>query len=319
MKRLLILTLCLIGISGVSAQKKQPQQPANPRVAPARPQPPQKPVPPPRTVTPATQKIFPDTNAADLRNDSLAAYSAPASDFRTHTLHKGNHALVSAGLVLGFTQGGFREVSNSDVGVGLGLTIMGNLMGTDDDDKSPVNVYVGGTFEYLYFGGESGSVEYSDPYPYDAINNKVTTSVNNNVYSLLLNTRVEFLNGPFVPFIEGAAGGRWFDGKQKVVIDRTQRSGSTLPSGITFQPTSESFGDNLETDFTAAYGYGGGIRFGRGPVRLELKLMYMYGTTARYIDNQSIRIDPGTRQISYSTIISHTDMLLPQISISLDL
>jgi hypothetical protein len=40
------------------------------------------------------------------------------------------------------------------------------------------------------------------------------------------------------------------------------------------------------------------------------------GTTATYVDNESIKIDPATNKVSYNTKTSTTDMLIPQISVS---
>ena len=227
-----------------------------------------------------------------------------------------NKGLISFGLLVGLTQNQFQEVSNSDWGIGLGITVMGNIMGTDAKEKSPVNIYIGGSFEYLYFGGKSSSYSYNDPYPYNPIKNNVTTSVNSNIYSLLLVSRVEFFNGPVVPFIEGAVGGRLFDGKEKVSVARTQEPGSILPSGITFTPTTTDFSDNLQSDIVGTIGYGGGVRIGSPKLRVELKLMYMPGSKGKYIDNTSIQFDKGSNKFTYTTTTSSTDLLLPQISVS---
>ena len=59
----------------------------------------------------------------------------------------------------------------------------------------------------------------------------------------------------------------------------------------------------------------GGVRIGRGALKVEIKVMYMKGSTGRYIDKQSIRFDSNSN-FTYSTKTSTTDMLLPQISLT---
>jgi hypothetical protein len=227
----------------------------------------------------------------------------------------GNHVLLGLGLIVGLSSGEFKEASNNNWGIGFDIHCMYNFMGTDDKDKSPVNVYLGGEFQYLYFGGKNHSVTYDDPYPYNAITNEATTSVNSNVYSLMMVSRIEFFTGPIVPFIEGAIGGRLFNGNEKVTVDRTQKPGSTLPSGVTFTPTSNTISNASQGNFVGTYGYGGGLRFTTGVISIEAKLMYMMGTTGKYIDNESIEYNQSTNKYSYQTKSSTTDMLLPQLSI----
>jgi len=225
-----------------------------------------------------------------------------------------NSILFGLGLIVGIPQNAFKEANNIP-GIGLGITCMYNFMGTDKIDKHPVNIYLGGTFEYLYFGGESNHFSFDDPYPYNAIYNTVTTSVNVNVYSLMISSRIEFLNGPIIPFLEVAVGGRLFDGNEKVTYDRTLHNGGSLPSGVSFSPTTTTDNTHLESDFVGAYGYGGGLRVGRGAIKAELKLMNMRGTKGKYIERESIKID-NNNNISYNTKTSTTDMLVPQISIT---
>jgi hypothetical protein len=227
-----------------------------------------------------------------------------------------NFALATIFGVGAVTQGQFSDVSNGDWAYGGGLTVMYNFMGTRSRHKSPVNVYLGGTFEYLYFGGKSDSYKYDDPYPYNAITNNVTTKISSNVYSLVANLRAEFFSGPIVPFVEVAAGGRMFDGTHRVTIDRSQKSGSTLPSGVTFTPTSKDVPTTFETDFTGTYGFGGGLRLGVGMVRVEIKGMMMSGTQGRYVDPKSVTFDSNTGRASYATKTSTTDMFLVQVGIS---
>ncbi len=272
-------------------------------------------IPTPPTQSPVQNDSLKITNNAPLNQEKDTSHPS-STPIKNNT--DGNHILFNLGLIMGIPQNQFREVSNNDLSIGVGLSVMYNFMGTDQKEKSPVNIYLGGTFEYLYFGGESntGSYDYTDYYyPAYNFNNSVTTNVNVNVYSLFLVSRIAFLNGPVIPFIEAAIGGRSFDGNEKITAIQTQ----TLKpgwSGQTYAPKQQDFNKNLESDITGSYGYGGGFLFGNSTIHLEIKVMYYKGTTATYIDNESIKIDPITSKVTYSTKTSTTDMLIPQIGIS---
>jgi hypothetical protein len=259
-----------------------------------------------------------------VQNDSVnKSNSAPVNQQQTSSLNPisktnsdGNHLLLSAGFMIGIPQNQFSDVSNKNLGGGLGISVMYNFMGTDDKEKSPVNIYLGGTFEYLYFGGSTSNFSYDDPSPFNnTFTNKVTSTVNINAYTFLLASRVEFLNGPIIPFVEVATGGRYFDGIQKGSVSHEQKPGTQLPTGTTFTPSSKSFSQGLESDIVGTYGYGGGLRLGTNSFRVELKLMYMKGTNGRYIDKSTIKYD-ANNNLTYETKTSTTDMLLPQISFS---
>lgn len=288
----------------------------------------------------------PKTNAGNLNNKSPKEYQAPSLPKLTpqlpikdsvkiittesdeqgryvkqtnYVINKdsvlGNSILFGLGLIVGIPQNAFREANNKNAGIGFGISCFYNFMGTKDKEKKPINIYLGGTFEYLYFGGESNSFSFDDPYPYNAIYNTVKTSVNVNMYTLLLASRIEFFNGPIVPFIEIAVGGRLLDGNENLTIDRSIHYGGVLPGGVSFTPTSSSENTHLESDFVGTYGYGGGFRIGKGAFKVELKLMNMMGTNGKYIDKESIKID-SNNNITYSTKTSTTDMLIPQISVT---
>ncbi len=272
---------------------------------------------PPATPKPPLQK--PTQRDSSNLYDTEPAYQSQNVNQPAPTIKKdstiSNNILFGVGLIFGVPQNEFRDANGKNLGVGLGISCLYNLMGTSAKEKSLVNVYIGGTFEYLYFGGESNSFNYDDPYPYNAISNSITASVNINMYSLLLSSRVELFNGPIVPFFEAAVGGRLLDGNENVSIDRTLHNGGVLSPGITFTPTSKSNSTRLESDYVGAYGCGGGFRIGRGALKAEIKVMYMKGSTGRYIDKQSIRFDSNSN-FTYSTKTSTTDMLLPQISLT---
>ena len=257
------------------------------------------------------------TNSIKLNDNSTNNTPNATSSPNIRSGSGSNSAFVGAALIVGVSQNDFNKTSNGDVGVGLALNFMYNFMGTDAAPKKAVNVMLGVSFEYLYFGGKSNSNNYDDPAPYNAITNKVTTSVNSNAYSLLLNSRVEFFQLPVKPFIEISGGGRLFNGNETYTIDRSQKSGTILPSGITFKPTTKTDSKSLQADFVGTCGYGGGLAIDMTKkVRLELKVMYMIGTKASYIDKESVKIDPITGDVSYNVIKSTTDMLIPSAGVS---
>ncbi|MFI5221258.1 MAG: hypothetical protein ACHQK8_02950 [Bacteroidia bacterium] len=224
-----------------------------------------------------------------------------------------NYGLFYLNLILGISRNEFYEVSNGDAGIGVGFGCMYNFLGSDTKDKSPVNIYLGGAFEYFYFGGKSDYVIYDDRNLYYA-QDKVTTAVNMNVYSLGLVSRISFFNGLIVPFFEGTAGGRLFSGVNKVTVETQLKSGYSKPN---FQSVSTEDRTSLASSLVGTYGYGGGLAIGSTNVRFEMKLMYVYGTTATYVDKASITIDPVSNLVSYQTKTSTTDMLIPQIGLTI--
>ena len=134
-----------------------------------------------------------------------------------------NIGLVDFGIIVGISQNEYKKVSNDDVGIGLGLTVMHNFLGNAKEEKSPVNIYLGGTFEYLYFGG---SISMGDPYTYfvgsSRFDNKTYTSVNLSAFTLMASSRIEFFTGSVIPFFEVAAGGRLFGGTENITVTQTE-------------------------------------------------------------------------------------------------
>jgi hypothetical protein len=224
-----------------------------------------------------------------------------------------NSGLLHLGLAVGVSQNEFRTVSNGATGIGLGITGMYNFMGTSGEDKHAVNIYLGGTFQYLYFGGQSNYTTYDDAY-YSYIQDKVTTKVSLNAYTLLLAGRLSFFNGPVVPFLEGVAGGSVFDGVQKITFETQLKPGYY---SSTFKPSSSQISHTLASSMVGNYGYGGGLVLGRNAVRVELKVLYVRGTQATYVDNSSIKIDPASSNVQYTTKTSTTDMIIPQAGVTI--
>lgn len=302
-----ILSLLILSASELKAQNQKTNAGKvnnPPRVTPSPPNPAQS--------TPGQSSTNNNLNTAEKSTDDLPKDTSKTSASGPFTSKYGNKGLLSIGFLVGTSQGKFKEVSNDDWGYGLGITGMYNFMGNDNTEKQIVNVHAGLSFEYMSFGGKSSTDSYDDyDYP-NLVTNKITTSVNSNVYSLIIVSRTEFFTGPFIPFVELAAGGRVFTGNEKVEFSQTLKPGTSF----TFTPKSLNESKSLESSLTASYGLGGGLRIGTNAFRAEIKMMYMYGTTAKYIDKETVKFDQTTNTISYKTKSSTTDMFIPQIGIS---
>jgi hypothetical protein len=272
----------------------------------------------PVTNTPAR----PATPSNNINNSSNPRVSTPApaapvsasstSVKQTRADQDVMNGILSIGAIAGVPQGEFAQQTNDAWGWGVDISMLFNIATARTKrewQRNPVNVYVGGAFQYISHGGKTDKYSYNDQFSETTINSKV----NNNMYGINVLVRSEFLTGPVKPFLEMTGGVRFFSGSHKIEYENSLYN-STDPNNTRRQ----TFSNNLGTSPVGFYGAGGGFRIGGENIRLEIKLMYTKGFKAEYVDLDKISFDRADNSITYETKKSTTDMVIPQIGLSIN-
>ncbi len=218
--------------------------------------------------------------------------------------------ILSIGGILGIPVGEFADHTNGKVGYGFDITFLANLASKrtrKEWEERFINYYAGGYFQFMRQSGTSDSYDYTDGY----FTTTVDSKVKNNITSFGVLSRIEFLPGKVKLFVEAGAGFRVFNGVHQVSVENKPNN-STNPDDIRTVETRKGLGST----WVGNYGFGGGIRFGGESMGIELKFTSVKGTTAEYVDIESVRFERSNNKITYSTLQSTTDLFIPQISIS---
>lgn len=220
------------------------------------------------------------------------------------------NGMFNLGLVAGIPQGQFATNTNNDWSWGADIGLLFNL-----GQKKPkrewadqmLNLYMGGRLEFLYQAGKNDTYKYNDQFSETTIDSKVS----NSMWGFGFITRAEFLSGVVKPFVELSAGLRFFNGSHTVNYTNSLYY-STDPADT----RKKTFSNHLQTSPVGYYAAAGGLRIGSEKVRLELKVTYLKGSTAEYVDMQTIQFDRTDNSIYYTTKKSTTDMIMPQLGVS---
>lgn len=260
---------------------------------------------------------YPNQNN-NVQNNNPRVATTPAKDSVANPVVKKDPnepvsgGLVSLGVALGVPQGEFKTNTNGDLGIGFDIAVLANLgsgkhSAAEWNDRF-VNVYLGGAFQYMR---QSGSTDRYSVRNYLSQTN-FESKVVNNMYALSVVSRVEFLPGPVKLFAEGALGGRLFSGVHKLHVEDVPYY-STNPNDTRTQDLS----NGLRSSIVGNYALGGGLRAGSETVKVEFKVMYLFGSTAEYVNTNTVQFNRTENSVSYSTLQSTTDMIIPQLSVSI--
>jgi hypothetical protein len=218
--------------------------------------------------------------------------------------------VLSLAGVLGFPRGDFSRNTDNAIGYGFDLTILFNLAekrSRSDWELRWVNMYIGGNFQFMRQDGAGDSYSFDDQYA----TTKITSKVKNNMTGIGAIGRVEFFPGNFKLFIEGGAGTRIFTGKHTYEVENTPYNSSD-PAATQTTTTNKV----LRSVVVGNLNYGGGFRVCGESVGVEVKVLYVNGGDAEYVDIQSIRFDRNTGSVTYDTKRSSTDMITFQIGLA---
>ena len=207
-------------------------------------------------------------------------------------------------FMLGYPQAEFKE--NVDR-LGVGLT--GQFLYTPDNNF-PVSL--GLNVGYLNYGSESDRERFSSKFTSVMLD----VSRTNNLANLHLLAHIGPTKGLFRPYFEGLLGGSY-------IFTKTEISNDNNYSG-----EDDIISTNYDlNDFAWSYGGGGGVSFyltrlendknsqlGIVDLFLDFKVLYLYGTNARYMKEGSMKIVNGTTL--YDIYESKTDILTFQVGVT---
>jgi hypothetical protein len=212
--------------------------------------------------------------------------------------------IVEAYVPIGLPHGQFKALSDDMWGIGFGGGLLYNPF-TSSVNPRLVRPYVlGMQFDYMWFSSTSSHSE-------TTISNRnfdVEYKLNTGAFSFGYQGKVEFFDTKIYPFIAYQAGFRYFEGVQKIKYT------AEYPDDQQYAPADVR--DNISGSFTSYFGYGGGIGFGKETLRFELKVMRQIGSEAKYVDPKSVVANPDNT-FTYSSKKSTTDMIVPQLTLSL--
>jgi hypothetical protein len=245
-------------------------------------------------------------NASSSRSSDSTQQKDLSNSFNERATNSG---FITINGLIGLSSGAFRTLTGGDWSYGFGVSGYYNLT----KGNSIANLFVGCGFDYMIFGSQKREWSQNDPYN-SAIKIDVTEKASVNALGFFAASRLELFRGSIVPFIEAAAGFRGFWGNQTITTTTALKSGYTATN---FTPTTSEVSQNLGGDMVWIYGYGGGVKLGSEHVKLELKLMYMKGATANYIDPESLTYNSISQKLSFNTLKTETNLLIPQLGLCL--
>jgi hypothetical protein len=161
--------------------------------------------------------------------------------------------------------------------------------------------HVGAEYAWNSMGKKKSTVELYD----DAQNLYLgDIEVGSDVRSYHFTTRFSPLKGSVRPYLDAFMGWRTYSTDSEIMVDDNDGSVTTIAY-------------SLNRDASMSYGYSGGLMIALGrAIFLDGKVQVIRGGNVSYIDQSSLMIDTEGH-IDYSLEISPTDMIVPQIGISI--
>jgi hypothetical protein len=190
--------------------------------------------------------------------------------------------------LLSLPSGEFKLLSSNMWGLGLGGSVLYN----------PFTSFVNPKFVRPYVLGLQ-----IDDTKFSKVSKSLGTTIQSKSFDLENTIKTKIY-----PFIVYQAGLRFFKGKQEIkYVAKDEADQSLAP---------DNFTESFEGSNTTYNGYGGGIGYGKGALRFELKMIKQKGAKATYLDIESIVVN-ADKTFSYKTKTTTTDMLLTELNISL--
>lgn len=206
--------------------------------------------------------------------------------------------------LLSLPSGEFKLLSSNMWGLGLGGSVLYNPFVSFVNPKFVRPYVLGLQIDDTKFSKVSKSVGTTIQSKSFDLENTIKTKA----FTLGYQGKIEFFNTKIYPFIVYQAGLRFFKGKQEIkYVAKDEADQSLAP---------DDFTESFEGSNTTYNGYGGGIGYGKGALRVELKMIKQKGAKATYLDIESIVVN-ADKTFSYKTKTTTTDMLLTELNISL--
>jgi hypothetical protein len=205
----------------------------------------------------------------------------------------------SGGLnfTLAFPDGEFKDQLKK---TGLGLSVEGLILGPNE--YSPFGI--GANFSFLNYGNESRRAPWSYTIP------DVTVDVDRsyNIMQFHLLFRIAPTMNVVRPYVDLLFGGSYLFTETKVI---STNKGEEVTSSTNFD------------DWAWSYGFGGGIMFkvyenpdeNLGKIYVDLKVRMLKGSTAEYLKEGSVEVNPSTGRVTYYTSRSKTDLITANLGV----
>lgn len=223
-----------------------------------------------------------------LGQGNLVAQSTPK--------HNAGHATgiqMTGQVQLGLPQNEFAEVFNGyPTGAGVSLMLPFGKVGL---------FQLGGEYAWNSMGEEKSLVDlYNDAQ--DLVSGDLTVSSDVRSYHGLL--RFSPFSGGIRPYFDVYAGYRSYSTDSEIMVEDNDG---------TVHTTSHS----VSRDGTMSYGYGGGLMLALGKhVFIDGKVQVLRGGTVTYVDQGTLVIDTQG-EIDYSLRTTETDLIIPQVGLSI--
>ncbi len=217
---------------------------------------------------------------------------------------------LSANFRMGIPQGEMAD-NVSTIAYGGGANVLVPIGG----NKSPI--LLGGEFQFSLYGRTTKQLQTP---PLFGLSRRYRIATNNNFASVhgTIRLKPNFDNFLVEPYLDGLLGVNFFY-TATTITDITNNNVNTDPN----DPDNNNPGISNRTpehnDNALSYGGAVGFLIGKGPIRLDLRCVYLLGGVASYVDRESVQIDPtannGQGQVTFDKKTSRTDMIMPSIGI----
>lgn len=226
---------------------------------------------------------LPAGNTSSTR-DSLDSFKADSLQNSSNNANNFDGKSVQLGAALCFSLPTTNIDKTLNTGYGFAFKLGFNTL---SKIESPVNLYAGLGFDYLYFGGDKSY-----------LSNNASLAINSNSYGWYPYVDLELgRDWPFKVFGTAYYGARFFYTRQN--INYTDGTGQ-----------SRTDTKNIEGDITRIYGIGGGVKLQIVKnVLFELRYHRNYGNVIKVIDPQSIKFNSSTGTLeSYQNFNADSDL-----------
>lgn len=173
--------------------------------------------------------------------------------------------------------------------------------------NSPFELGVAAAWNSMGSQSEDVSVWVAQDEAGDDIYETGNLSINSNVYRYQVLARFRPFDRGFQIYADAIAGVQSFSTNTSISLDNSSSSASTSEENV-----------NEHRDFTAHYGWAGGIRVGLNRTFfIEGRFEQIRGGMAKYVDKNSIEVNQNTNEIQFNTLQSQTNMYTYQVGLTL--
>jgi len=171
--------------------------------------------------------------------------------------------------------------------------------------NSPFELGVAAAWNSMGSQSEDVSVWVAQDEAGDDIYEAGSMDINSNVYRYQVLARFRPFDRGFQIYADAIAGVQSFSTNTSITLDSNSSTSNSDESV------------NEHRDFTAHYGWAGGVRVGLNQaVFIEGRFEQIRGGMAKYVDRNSIEVNQNTNAIQFNTLQSQTNMYTYQVGVT---